>query len=85
MCNKISICDGAFNAELVKGENGKESWQYTPNLNKIGKKPKQKGNWKEKPQFKVIEQIEEAATNRFKQNTKSMILDTTKFLKTLIK
>lgn len=85
MSSEIKLLNGAFTATLIKGENGKTTWKYDANLSRIGKKKIEKGNMKEKPQFKVIEDIEAASLRRFQESTKNTVLDITKFLKTLIK
>lgn len=82
---EIKLLNGAFSAALVKGKNGKESWQYTPNLAQIRKNSQTKGSMKERPQFAVINEIEGAAADVFKQGLKKTTIDITKYLLTLIK
>ncbi len=79
MCSTIEICNGAFTAELVKGEDGKKRWKYTPTFKKQEKK--QAGSHKEKPQFKLIPIAERAEVDRYNQSLKQTVLEITKFLK----
>lgn len=79
----MKLLNGAFEANLIKGKSGNSTWQFTSNINKIGKKPVQVGNLKEKPQFPLITEIEEAASSRFKEQSKQTVLDIAKYLKTL--
>jgi hypothetical protein len=79
----MKLLNGAFEANLIKGKSGSSTWQFTSNINKIGKKPVQVGNLKEKPQFPLITEIEEAASSRFKEQSKQTVLDIAKYLKTL--
>lgn len=83
----LELCNGAFTAQLVKGENGKSTWQYTPNVVKLQKKKKKAvhRDVKEKPQYAIIVTMEDAAVKRFQNVATSIVLDTTKYLKSLIK
>lgn len=82
---EIKLLNGAFVATLVKGKNGRSDWQYSPNLAQIRKNSQKPGSMKEKPQFKVITEIEKASISEFQENLKNTTLDITKYLLTLIK
>lgn len=81
MYNTLEICNGAFKAELVKGENGKKKWQYTPTYKKSRKKVKAivKKEW---PQFKLIEVAEKEEVDRYNETLKTTVLEITKYLTT---
>lgn len=79
----IELLHGAFVAELVKGKNGKESWKYTPRLDRIGKKPPKKESLKEKPQYPIIEEWEGSSKKRYKRTLKAGTLEIISFLKKL--
>jgi hypothetical protein len=83
--SEVKLLGGAFVATLVKGENGKSTWQYSPNLAQIRKNSQKKGSEKERPQFEVINEIEGAAISEYRGNLKQLTLDITKHLLTLIK
>lgn len=85
MCKDIKLLNGAFTATFEKGNKDKiGKWKFTPNLSKLGKKKINKGSLIEKPQFEVINEIEQSAVKDFKQSTKQTVLETALYLKKLI-
>jgi hypothetical protein len=78
MCEPMTILNGAFSAELVKGK-----WKYKPNYAKasVNEQKKKAKSEKEKPQFKFIVQAEKEAVEEYQKVLKNMTLDIVKFLK----
>lgn len=80
MSQTIELCNGAFIATLVKGENGKQRWQYTPTLKKTEAR-KHIGHEKERPQFKLIPIAEQTEVKRYNETLNTTVIEITKFLK----
>ena len=81
----ISLLNGAFTSELVKGKNGKTNWIHTTNLSKIGSIKTYEGEEKEKPEFEVSREFEQVAVNRHKKELEKLSLTFVKFMKSAIK
>lgn len=77
----ISLLNGAFTSELVKGKDGKTNWVHTANLSKIGMMKSYEGEEKEKPEFEVSREFENAAVERYQDDLKSLTLQLVKFIK----
>lgn len=80
----IELFGGAFTAELIKGKDGRQSWKYTPRLSLIGKKKEVEGSMKEKPQFAMQIDIEQAAVKRYQTVLRDQAIDIVKYLNTLL-
>lgn len=77
MIKPLELLGGAFTAELVKGQ-----WKYTPNISMIGKKKEEKAlPLKERPQYKLIEQYESDAAQRYQGTLGNLTKEIVTFLK----
>jgi hypothetical protein len=75
--NTLTILNGAYKAELVKGK-----WEYTPTF-KIPKKVIDKGSEKEKPQYSFIMKAEKEVVDSYRKTLNRTVLDIAQFLKTI--